>query len=102
MVDFKVLEKNLPRIDASEKVTGRAVYAADVYLPGMLMCKLLPSARAHARIVWIDKSRADNVGYRPAPGKSQSNGRGSPIRYRRESVPLHRLLQGGRSGVGRR
>ncbi len=59
MVDFKVLEKNLPRIDASEKVTGRAVYAADVYLPGMLMCKLLPSPRAHARIVGIDKSKAE-------------------------------------------
>ena len=59
MVEFKVLEKNLPRIDASEKVTGRAVYAADVYLPGMLMCKLLPSPRAHARIVRIDKSKAE-------------------------------------------
>ena len=59
MVEFKVLEKNLPRIDASEKVTGRAVYAADVYLPGMLMCKLLPSPRAHARIVKIDKSKAE-------------------------------------------
>ena len=59
MVEFKVLEKNLPRIDASEKVTGRAVYAADVYLPGMLMCKLLPSPRAHARIVGIDKSQAE-------------------------------------------
>ena len=59
MVDFKVLEKNLPRIDANEKVTGRAVYAADVYLPGMLMCKLLPSTRAHARIVGIDKSEAE-------------------------------------------
>ena len=38
MVDFKVLEQNLPRIDARDKVTGRAVYASDVYLPGMLMC----------------------------------------------------------------
>ena len=59
MVEFKVLEKNLPRIDAKEKVTGRAVYAADVYLPGMLMCKLLPSTQTHARIVSIDKSRAE-------------------------------------------
>ena len=59
MVEFKVLERNLPRIDGNEKVTGRAVYAADVYLPGMLMCKLLPSTRPHARIVGIDKSRAE-------------------------------------------
>jgi len=59
MVDFKVLEQNLPRIDARDKVTGRAVYASDVYLPGMLMCKLLPSTHAHARIISIDTSKAE-------------------------------------------
>ncbi len=55
---FKVLEQNHPRIDAYEKVTGRAAYASDVYLPGMLACKLLPSARSHARIVSIDTADA--------------------------------------------
>ena len=58
MVDFKVLEKSYPRVDAREKVTGRATYAADVYLPGMLMCKLLTSTHSHARIVKLDTSRA--------------------------------------------
>ncbi len=58
MVDFKVLEQNHPRIDALDKVTGRATYAADVYLPGMLACKLATSARPHARIVSIDTSKA--------------------------------------------
>ena len=55
---FKVLGNSYPRVDAYEKVTGRAAYASDVYLPGMLACKLLPSARNHARIVRIDTSRA--------------------------------------------
>ena len=55
---FKVLEQNHPRVDAYEKVTGRAAYASDVYLPGMLACKLLPSERNHARIVSIDTSAA--------------------------------------------
>ena len=55
---FKVLEQNHPRVDAYEKVTGRATYASDVYLPGMLACKLLPSARSHARIVSIDTTEA--------------------------------------------
>ena len=55
---FKVLEQNHPRVDAYEKVTGRAAYASDVYLPGMLACKLLPSTRNHARIVSIDTSEA--------------------------------------------
>ena len=55
---FKVLERNHPRVDAHDKVTGRAAYASDVYLPGMLACKLLPSARNHARITRLDTSKA--------------------------------------------
>jgi carbon-monoxide dehydrogenase large subunit len=61
MVDFKVLGKSHPRVDGREKVTGRATYAADVYLPGMLMCKLLTSKRPHARIVRIDTSQAERL-----------------------------------------
>ena len=61
MVDFKVLEHNHPRIDAREKVTGRATYAADLYLPGMLACKLATSQRGHARITRIDTSRAEQL-----------------------------------------
>jgi len=61
MVDFKILEKSYPRVDAREKVTGHATYAADVYLPGMLMCKLKASDRSHARIARIDTSRARRV-----------------------------------------
>ncbi|MBQ11259.1 MAG: hypothetical protein CMJ45_06910 [Planctomyces sp.] len=58
MVDFKVLGHSHIRVDAMEKVTGQATYASDVYLPGMLMCKLLTSTRSHARIVRIDISEA--------------------------------------------
>lgn len=61
MVDFKVLEHNHPRIDALEKVTGRATYVADVQLPGMLACKLATSQRGHARIVRIDTSIAEQL-----------------------------------------
>lgn len=60
-VDFKVLGKSLPRVDAREKVTGRASYAADVYLPGMLMCKVLTSPHSHARIRRIDTSKAEQL-----------------------------------------
>jgi CO/xanthine dehydrogenase Mo-binding subunit len=48
----------IPRLDAADKVTGRAIYAADVVLPGMLHAKVLRSARGHARIVRIDATRA--------------------------------------------
>ena len=58
MPDYKTLGQSLPRVDATQKVTGKAMYAADVYLPGMLMCKLLTSPVGHARIVKLDTSKA--------------------------------------------
>ena len=39
-----------PRLDAGDKATGRARYADDVRLPGMLHAAILTSPQAHARI----------------------------------------------------
>ena len=50
--------RNAPRIDAYERVTGRAKYTADVRLPGMLWARVLRSPHPHARIRSIDVSRA--------------------------------------------
>ena len=61
MAKFNVLGKNHVRVDALDKVTGRATYAGDVYLPEMLMCKVLTSTRSHARIVSIDTSAAERL-----------------------------------------
>jgi xanthine dehydrogenase molybdenum-binding subunit len=49
---------NVPRIDAYERVTGRATYTRDVRLPGMLYARVLPSPHPHARIRGIDVSKA--------------------------------------------
>ncbi|MEP9382984.1 xanthine dehydrogenase family protein molybdopterin-binding subunit [Nocardioides sp. KR10-350] len=46
------------RIDADEKLTGRAIYAADVRLPRMLYGAVLRSPHPHARIRSIDTARA--------------------------------------------
>ena len=54
----RYIGKSVPRADAPEKVTGRARYAGDLSLPGMLYGKLLRSPVAHARIKSIDVSRA--------------------------------------------
>ncbi len=59
MADYQAIGKSHMRVDALEKVTGKATYAGDIYLPGMLMCKLLTSTRSHARIVSIDISAAE-------------------------------------------
>jgi CO/xanthine dehydrogenase Mo-binding subunit len=45
--------------EAPEKVTGRALYTNDVYLPGMLYVKVYRSPYAHARIKSMDGSKAE-------------------------------------------
>ncbi|MDP4260879.1 MAG: molybdopterin-dependent oxidoreductase, partial [Bacteroidota bacterium] len=47
--------------EAPEKVSGRAVYTSDVYLPGMLYLKVLRSPYAHARITKMDTSKAEKI-----------------------------------------
>ncbi len=50
--------RNVPRIDAYERVTGRANYTRDVRLPGMLYARVLRSPHPHARIRGIDVTKA--------------------------------------------
>ena len=47
-----------PRLEGPEKVSGRALYAADVVLPGMLWCRVLRSPISYGRIKKIAASRA--------------------------------------------
>jgi putative selenate reductase molybdopterin-binding subunit len=47
-----------PRIDAVERVTGKATYTGDVTLPGMLYARVLRSPHPHAKVRRIDASRA--------------------------------------------
>ena len=61
MAEFSVIGERLPRVDAKEKVTGKAKYAADYSLPDMLWCKLLRSPYPHAQIRGIDTSRAERL-----------------------------------------
>jgi xanthine dehydrogenase molybdenum-binding subunit len=56
--EYKVVGTRPIRHDGPDKVMGRARYAADIHLPGMLHGKVLRSPHAHARIKKIDPSRA--------------------------------------------
>ncbi|MFC2068380.1 xanthine dehydrogenase family protein molybdopterin-binding subunit [Chloroflexota bacterium] len=58
---FSVVGKNMPDIHGVEKVTGAAVFISDIYLPRMLIGRVLHSPHAHARIVNIDVSKAKNL-----------------------------------------
>src|SRR6266850_2243499 len=55
---YKVIGTRPLRHDATEKVTGRAVYGADVQLAGLLHGRVLRSPHAHARIRGIDTRKA--------------------------------------------
>src|SRR5882762_6789949 len=57
--DNKWIGKRTPRPDGADKVTGRAAYAADTNMPGMIWGKVLRSPHAHARIKSIDTSKAE-------------------------------------------
>ena len=50
---------DVPRIDAYERVTGRATYTRDERLPGMLYARVLRSPYPHARIRRIDTAAAE-------------------------------------------
>src|SRR6202047_2405072 len=53
--------RSLPRLEAREKVTGRAEYTHNLRLPGMLFGRIFRSTVAHGRIRSIDTSAAKAV-----------------------------------------
>jgi len=53
--------RSLPRLEARDKVTGRAEYTHTMRLPGMLHAKIFRSTVAHGRIKSIDTSAAKKV-----------------------------------------
>ena len=55
---YQVLGTRPIRPDGADKVTGKAVYTADVALPNLAHGKILRSPHAHARIKSIDVSEA--------------------------------------------
>lgn len=62
MSEARYIGRSVPKVDAREKVTGKAVYAADLQLPGMLFGKIVRCwEHAHAKVVELDLSEAARV-----------------------------------------
>jgi isoquinoline 1-oxidoreductase len=59
--EHRVSGKPMYRLDAVQKVTGRAEYTADVRLPGMLYAKVLRPPAHGSRLVSVDVSGAESV-----------------------------------------
>ena len=54
----KWIGKNTIRPDGADKVTGRAEYAADTTMPGMIWGKVLRSPHPHATIKSINTKKS--------------------------------------------
>ena len=58
--EYNVIGKRgLQRKDGHEKASGYAVYASDVWLPGMLWLRILTCPYPHARIKAMDTTMAE-------------------------------------------
>lgn len=58
---FSVVGRRVQRVEGFDKVTGTSQYIADIFLPGMLVGKVLRSPYPHARIRHIDTTRAEKL-----------------------------------------
>ena len=56
-----LIGQRIAKLDAPLKATGTATYGHDVRLPGMLHGSILYSAHPHARIQFLDTSRAEQL-----------------------------------------
>jgi len=59
--EFAVMGKPFPREDARDKVTGKAMYAGDIRLPGMLYARILRPPAHGAKLKSLDTSGAKRI-----------------------------------------
>jgi xanthine dehydrogenase molybdenum-binding subunit len=87
MEEFINIGKRIPKADAEEKVTGKAIYIHDLKASGMLHGKILYSPHPHAKILNIDTSKAEKL-----PGvKAVLTGYNIPVvkfGFYKDNVPL--------------
>ncbi len=58
--DFKIIGRSFLRTDSLEKVTGKAQYAGDIRIPGMVYAKILRPPAHGAKITNLDLSAVEN------------------------------------------
>jgi len=58
---LRIVGTSARRVDGRDKVTGRALYAGDLRIPGMLHGKVLRSPVPHARLVRVDARAAEAI-----------------------------------------
>src|SRR6476469_46877 len=78
-----VLGTSVKRVDAPDKVTGKARYTFDINRPGMLYGRIVRSPHPHARIVSVDMSAAQK-----APGVKATHLWRDPANTQRSSIVM--------------
>ncbi|MFV0504664.1 MAG: xanthine dehydrogenase family protein molybdopterin-binding subunit [Lachnospirales bacterium] len=58
---FNVINQSKPRIDGYDKVTGKARYAADIYMEDMLYAGVKRSGHVSAKVTKIDVTKAKSI-----------------------------------------
>lgn len=88
--EFTYIGKRIPRVDSASKVTGEAIYTADIKLPRMLVAKVLRSPHAHARILNVDVSKAKALRgvHAVITGKDTAGEKWGVFRYTRDQQLL--------------
>lgn len=84
--------KRVPRVDSPSRVTGEALFSADLKLPRMLVGKVKRSPVAHARILNIDTSKAEKLkGVKAVvTGQDTGGGKWGVFRYTQDMSLLPR------------
>ena len=59
--EFKIMGKSVKRHDAEDKVTGEALYAADIQLPGILYASVLRPPDHRAKLTSVDVESAREI-----------------------------------------
>ena len=59
--EFTCVGHSVPKVDALDKVLGRALYSEDISFPNMLYGRVLRAGIPHARVKTIDTSKAQSM-----------------------------------------
>ncbi|HTY23743.1 MAG TPA: xanthine dehydrogenase family protein molybdopterin-binding subunit, partial [Desulfomonilaceae bacterium] len=88
--EYTYIGKSAPRVDSRIKVTGEAIFTADINLPRILVGKILRSPLPHAKILNVDVSRAKKLRgvYAVVTGGDTAGEKWGVFRYTRDQQLL--------------
>ena len=94
--EYNVVGTRPIRHDGADKVTGRAIYGADINPTGLLHGRILRSSHAHAKIISVDTSRAEKLpGVKAVVTAADmpETMKGATVDYGEGSMDLHYMRQ---------